>query len=130
MTLAAALEQKSEHPLAKAILRHGESLGLTWDAAEDFTVLPGSGVRGTWNGSVLLGGNRRFMEQYTALPEPVTAQAEALAMAGKTPLYFSRDGQYMGIIAVADTLKEDSPEAIRQRERRRCFLRMGTELPA
>ncbi len=114
LTLAAALERKSEHPLAKAILQHADRTGLEPVSAEEFTVLPGNGIAGTWHGNALHGGNRKFLEQYTALPESVTEQAEALAMTGKTPLYFSRNGQYAGIIAVADTLKEDSPEAIRQ----------------
>jgi len=114
LTLAAALEHKSEHPLAKAILQYAEKMGISYDAAEEFTVLPGNGVTGTWQGSVLHGGNRKCIEQYTVLPASVTDQAEALAMAGKTPLYFSRDGQLLGILAVADTIKEDSPEAIRQ----------------
>ena len=111
---AAALEQKSEHPLAKAVLRYAEMTGTGPADTTDFTVLPGGGVSCRQNDIPLYGGNRKFAAQYTALPESADTLAAQLAEEGKTPLYFSRDGQYLGIIAVADTMKEDSPEAIRQ----------------
>lgn len=114
VTLAAALEQKSEHPLARAVLRYAEANGITPPEATDFTALPGNGVTATVDGRMLYGGNRSFLMEHATLPEDAVTHAEALANEGKTPLWFSRDGQYLGIIAVADTIKEDSPEAIRQ----------------
>ncbi|MBQ8641251.1 MAG: heavy metal translocating P-type ATPase [Clostridia bacterium] len=114
LSLAAALEAKSEHPLARAILRHAEERNLKPGDTTEFSVLPGNGVTGVYQGDRLHGGNRAFMETCTALEENAIHSADALAGQGKTPLYFSRGGQYIGIIAVADTIKEESPEAIRQ----------------
>jgi len=109
---AAALEQRSEHPLARAILaRHGEA-----DIPEvaDFAALPGNGLTASLAGVLLSGGNLSFIETQAAVPEDVRRQAESLAEAGKTPLFFSRGGTLLGIIAVADVVKEDSPRAIRE----------------
>ncbi len=114
VTLAATLEQKSEHPLAKAVLRYAAENGICCHEATDFTALPGNGVTAVWDGHVLHGGNHSFLAGHATLPTDAVVQAEALAEEGKTPLWFSRDGQFLGIIAVADTIKEDSPEAIRQ----------------
>lgn len=114
VTLAAALEQKSEHPLARAVLRYAEEKGITPPEADAFTALPGNGVTAVVDGHTLYGGNRSFLTEHATLPEDAVTHAEALANEGKTPLWFSRDGEFLGIIAVADTMKEDSPKAIRQ----------------
>lgn len=114
LTLALALEQKSEHPLAKAILQYGEEQQLTASAVSDFQALPGNGLTGVLNGSKLCGGNYQCVAAVAAVPDEMQQQAGTLAESGKTPLFFSRDNQLLGIIAVADVLKEESPEAIRQ----------------
>ena len=114
LTLALALEQKSEHPLAKAILQYGEEQQLTASAVSDFQALPGNGLTGVLNGSKLCGGNHQWVAAVAAVPDEMQQQARTLAESGKTPLFFSRDNQLLGIIAVADVLKEESPEAIRQ----------------
>ena len=114
LTLALALEQKSEHPLAKAILQYGEEQQLTASAVSDFQALPGNGLTGVLNGSKLCGGNYQCVAAVAAVPDEMQQQARTLAESGKTPLFFSRDDQLLGIIAVADVLKEESPEAIRQ----------------
>ena len=117
LTLALALEQKSEHPLAKAILQYGEEQQLTASAVSDFQALPGNGLTGVLNGSKLCGGNYQCVAAVAAVPDEMQQQARTLAESGKTPLFFSRDNQLLGIIAVADVLKEESPEAIRQLQR-------------
>lgn len=114
LTLALALEQKSEHPLAKAILQYGEEQQLTASAVSDFQALPGNGLTGVLNGSKLCGGNHQCVAAVAAVPDEMQQQARTLAESGKTPLFFSRDNQLLGIIAVADVLNEESPEAIRQ----------------
>ena len=114
LTLALALEQKSEHPLAKAILQYGEEQQLTASAVSDFQALPGNGLTGVLNGSKLCGGNYQCVAAVAAVPDEMQQQARTLAESGKTPLFFSRGNQLLGIIAVADVLKEESPEAIRQ----------------
>ena len=114
LTLALALEQKSEHPLAKAILQYGEEQQLTASSVSDFQALPGNGLTGVLNGSKLCGGNYQCVAAVTDVPDEMQQQARTLAESGKTPLFFSRDNQLLGIIAVADVLKEESPEAIRQ----------------
>ena len=114
LTLALALEQKSEHPLAKAILQYGEEQQLTASAVSDFQALPGNGLTGVLNGSKLCGGNYQCVAAVAAVPDEMQQQARTLAESGKTPLFFSRDNQLLGIITVADVLKEESPEAIRQ----------------
>ena len=114
LTLALALEQKSEHPLAKAILQYGEEQQMTASSVSDFQALPGNGLTGVLNGSKLCGGNYQCVAAVAAVPDEMQQQARTLAESGKTPLFFSRDNQLLGIIAVADVLKEESPEAIRQ----------------
>ena len=111
LRLAAALEAKSEHPLAKAILH---AYPGTPEEVTEFEALPGNGLTAVWQGSKLCGGNLRFISTQTAVSDEVKRQAEALAEDGKTPLFFAKDGQLLGIIAVADVIKEDSPEAVRQ----------------
>ncbi|MGN0984115.1 MAG: metal-transporting ATPase, partial [Gemmiger sp.] len=114
LALALALEQKSEHPLAKAILRHAADKGLQVPAVEEFQALPGNGLTGTLDGHRLCGGSLRFLQSEMPVEDALREKAEALAADGKTPLLFSRDGRLAGIIAVADVIKPDSPEAVRQ----------------
>ena len=106
LRLACALERRSEHPLAKAVLRRAEADGLTAAEVADFQALPGNGLRATLDGQPLCGGNADFIRTAADIPAPMQAQAQALAEAGKTPLFFTR--------AVADVLKPDSPQAIRE----------------
>ena len=110
---ACALEQKSEHPLAKAVLRRAQADGLTAAEVTAFQVLPGSGLQAMLDGQKLCGGNADFIRTAAALPDVVSVRAEQLAEAGKTPLFFARGGKLLGVIAVADVLKPDSPQAIR-----------------
>ncbi|MBR4539339.1 MAG: heavy metal translocating P-type ATPase [Clostridia bacterium] len=114
LSAAFALERKSEHPLARAVVAYGESKGLTSPEIEAFTALPGNGLSGTLNGEALLGGSQTFIASKVSLSDDLTKKANRLAEEGKTPLFFARNDQALGIIAVADTMKEDSPEAIRQ----------------
>ena len=114
LRLAYALERRSEHPLAKAVLRRAEADGLTAAEVADFQALPGNGLRATLDGQPLCGGNADFIRTAADIPAPMQAQALALAEAGKTPLFFARGEKLLGIIAVADVLKPDSPQAIRE----------------
>lgn len=139
---AAALEKKSEHPLARAVLRyeeertkeagnaaqHGENAkepekeavsdyGKAIAEAEEiteFTALPGNGLTGTWGGIRLVGGNLTLIEKYAKVDEAVRRRAEDFAGCGKTPLFFARDEMLLGVIAVADVIKEDSPKAVKE----------------
>ena len=115
LTLAYALEKKSEHPLAGAILETGRERGVK-DELEvvDFQAVPGGGLTGELEGSRLTGGNLKYISQTAEVTEAVRRQAEALAEEGKTPLFFAKDGKLLGIIAVADVIKEDSPQAVRE----------------
>ena len=114
LRLAGALEWKSEHPLAKAILEKAREEGLPAEEVTDFQALPGNGLTARWGGAVLSGGNLGFISARAAVPQEFQARAEALAAQGRTPLFFSRDGELLGIIAVADVIKEDSPQAVRE----------------
>lgn len=111
---ACTLEKKSEHPLAKAIMMYAEGKGLEYPEADSFEALSGSGVKARIDGKVLFGGNRHLMEGHAGIPESFMTKAEELASEGKTPLYFASDKKLLGIIAVADVIKEDSPEAVRR----------------
>ena len=110
---ACALEQKSEHPLAKAVLRRAQADGLTAAEVTAFQALPGSGLQAMLDGQKLCGGNADFIRTAAALPDVISVRAEQLAEEGKTPLFFARGGKLLGVIAVADVLKPDSPQAIR-----------------
>ncbi len=112
LTLAASLEKNSEHPLAKAVTAEAE--GLTLSEVSDFEALPGHGLRARLNGKELLGGSLKYLESGGLVSESVSAQANALAEQGKTPLLFALDGKLCGIIAVADPIKQDSARAIRE----------------
>lgn len=110
---AAALEHRSEHPLGKAIVEYaGEKAGET--EVKDFRVLPGNGLQGSVDGSTIVGGSETFIRSRISVPEKFTKASARLAASGKTPIYFTRDNEILGIIAVADTVREDSREAIAQ----------------
>ena len=114
LTLAAALEQKSEHPLAKAVLAYTAEQQLTAPEVTDFAALPGNGLSAKLDGMEIFGGSAAFMETNVPVPADLSAKAAALSAEGKTPLFFGGAGRLLGVIAVADTLKEDSPRAIRE----------------
>ena len=114
MRLAYLLERKSEHPLARAILSRAEEQGMQPEEVADFAIQPGNGLSAVWQKHTLRGGNIDFISGAAHVPDSLRAQAEKLAENGKTPLYFSRDDQALGVIAVADVIKEDSPQAVRE----------------
>lgn len=111
---AFSLEAKSEHPLAKAIIEKAEQMQLAKSEVTDFAALPGNGVSALYNGKKLIGGSLKYINEIVSVPQTLQDQANKLAQEGKTPLLFAEDEKLIGIIAVADTIKEDSPEAIRQ----------------
>ena len=112
LALAAALEQRSEHPLARAVMLRAEEDKLSVSEVSDFRALPGNGLTATLNDEELLGGSLSFISTKTDVPQALRDKAEALAEEGKTPLLFARGGKLAGVIAVADVIKEDSPAAI------------------
>ena len=115
LRLACALEKKSEHPLAKAVLARAEENGIEAGETMDFQALPGNGLTAiAEDGSILCGGNLKFIETQVEVSESVRTQAERLSEQGKTPLFFSQDKKLAGIIAVADVIKEDSPRAVKE----------------
>ena len=114
LTLAAALESRSEHPLAKAVLACSEAKAITPPTVTDFAALPGNGLTAKLDGVDIFGGSTSFIQSKLSLPAALAQQAEQLAAEGKTPLFFGGAGRLLGVIAVADTIKADSPEAIRQ----------------
>ena len=112
LTLAAALEKRSEHPLARAVLHRADEEKLSIAEVSDFRALPGNGLTATLGGEELLGGSLSFISTKTQIPSDLCMKAESLAEEGKTPLFFAKGGRLAGIIAVADVMKEDSPAAI------------------
>ena len=112
LSLAAALEQHSEHPLARAVMMRAEEDGLTAAPVGDFRALPGNGLTATLSGETLLGGSLSFVSSQVDVPRSIRQKAEALAEEGKTPLLFAQAGRLAGVIAVADVIKADSPAAI------------------
>ena len=114
LSLSYSLEYKSEHPLARAIVEYGQARHLSPLPAEDFSALPGNGLTARIHGEKVLGGSMKFMETQVEIPAALKKKADQLAGEGKTPLFFAREGRLLGLIAVADTIKEESPEAIRQ----------------
>ena len=112
LSLAAALEQRSEHPLARAVMMRAEEDGLTAAPVGDFRALPGNGLTATLSGETLLGGSLSFVASQVDVPRSIRQKAEALAEEGKTPLLFAQAGRLAGVIAVADVIKADSPAAI------------------
>ena len=114
LTLAASLEQKSEHPLAKAVRAYAETETVAAPDVTDFAALPGNGLTAKLDGMEIFGGNAAFIATKVTVPQALQADAARLAAEGKTPLFFGGAGRLLGVIAVADTLKEDSPRAIRE----------------
>lgn len=114
LRLAYALEQKSEHPLAGAILEYAVRAGVEAAGVDDFTALPGNGLTGMLAGVELAGGNERFISDRASISPGISETSRRLAEEGKTPLFFARDGRMAGIIAVADVIKEDGPRAVRE----------------
>ena len=119
LRFAIALEKQSEHPLAKAVLAYGEEIrsgGETLQIPQvtDFRVLPGNGLTAKDRGVVLCGGNQKFIEERAQIPAAMKEKAAAMAEEGRTPLFFARNGKFTGIIAVADIIKEESPQAVRE----------------
>ena len=113
LSLAAALEQHSEHPLARAVMLRAEEEKLIPESVESFRALPGNGLTARLGEAVLTGGSLKYMQTVASIPAPMKAKAEQLATEGKTPLLFAKDHTLLGVIAVADVMKEDSPAAIR-----------------
>ena len=114
METAFALEGKSEHPLARAIVRKAEELNLDRYDVADFQALPGNGLSAVLDDETLLGGSMKYIMGQTAVPDAALKTAEDLAAQGKTPLLFVREKAYIGTIAVADVMKDDSAEAIKE----------------
>ena len=114
LTLAGSLEQKSEHPLARAILEETAKRQTSLGDVSDFRALPGNGLTATLDGTVLLGGSMKYIGSKVTVPSDLRLKAEKLAEEGKTPLLFAADGKLAGIIAVADVIKEDSPQAVKE----------------
>ena len=114
LSMAGSLEKKSEHPLAKAVLKKAEEEPAAISEVSEFTALPGNGLSGRLNGEELLGGNLTFISSRVTVPETIKKEAQTLAGEGKTPLFFAKGGRLAGIIAVADTIKEDSPKAVKE----------------
>lgn len=117
LTAALSLEAKSEHPLAKAVVDYGNKRHLTAQAAEDFEILPGNGLSARIAGELVSGGSISYMSGQTEISDRISAEADALASMGKTPLAFAKKGKLLGLIGVADVIKEESPEAIAQLKR-------------
>ncbi len=109
---ALALESLSEHPLARAIVEYGTAHKLQGEAVSDFQAVPGNGLKGMLNGHSVNGGNAGYIAAQTQIPEAVQKRAEALAEEGKTPMFFAEDGALLGVIAVADVMKETSRQAV------------------
>ena len=114
LRMAAALEAKSEHPLARAIMKKADEQKLIFAEVGDFAAVPGNGLQAVIEGTKVNGGNREYISKFAEIGEELSKKAAAFAEQGKTPLYFSRDDKVAGIIAVADTIKEDSREAVQQ----------------
>lgn len=114
LQLAYDLEQKSEHPLARAVVEEAEAKGLQAETVDDFQALPGNGLQVVQKGKKLIGGSLSFLKSLGAVDSKLEAQAAELAGQGKTPLVFAKDGKLAGVIAVADVIKEDSAKAIKE----------------
>ena len=111
---AASLEAKSEHPLAAAVMECAGEKGIRAEEVKDFEALPGNGLRAVLNGKELLGGSGSYMKRRVRIPDDLLQKSETLASQGKTPLFFAYDGALLGIIAVADVIKPDSAQAVRE----------------
>ncbi len=114
LTAAYALEQHSEHPLGVAVCRYGQQAGMTPEKVTEFQVLPGNGLTARMGETFVLGGSEAFVRQHLSIPDELVQTAGRFAEEGKTPLFFAADNRLLGIVAVADTLKPDSADAVRQ----------------
>lgn len=114
LLFANALEKKSEHPLAKAILQYAADRNVKTIEVTDFTALPGNGLSAAYEGGSLTGGSYKYISGQVSVSEQMKQQSEQLSEQGKTPLFFAKQGKLIGIIAVADIIKEDSPQAVRE----------------
>ena len=114
VSLALSLEKKSEHPLAKAVLLYAKEQQIDAPEAADFQALPGNGLSGTLDGALLAGGSFSYISGHTTVSAQEQASFERLASEGKTPLCFMKNGRLAGMIAVADVIKEDSPQAVKE----------------
>ncbi len=114
LALTASLESRSEHPLAKAILDKAAELNIQTREVADFTALPGNGLTAKLDGAEIFGGNLNFIKAKATLPDSVLRRAEELSAQGKTPLFFSKGNAFLGLVAVADTIKPDSPQAVKE----------------
>ena len=126
LSIAYALEKKSEHPLARAINQKAEQDGLKANEVEQFKALPGNGLTATYNGTVLSGGSYKFISKQFHVPSQIKEMSDQLSNEGKTPLFFACDKQLCGIIAVADIIKEDSPQAIKEMQNMGIYAVMLT----
>ena len=114
LTIANSLEKKSEHPLAKAVIKYCTEKNISSEEASDFMAVAGNGLKGTIGGSEVYGGNFSYISGLCSMSETVNATYEKLTSEGKTPLFFAENGHLLGMIAVADIIKEDSPKAVRE----------------
>ena len=114
LTLAASIENASQHPLARAIVEYARGKNISFQTIEQFEMLSGKGLKGYFDGKMILSGNQRLMKEYNIDLSSVSEQADVLAKQGKTPLYYAYDGQIIGLIVVSDVLKETSQSAIEQ----------------
>ena len=126
LSLAFALEKKSEHPLAKAITKKAEESGITALEVDEFKILPGNGLTAKLEGEALLGGSYKFISEKIKVSDEIKSKSEQLAEEGKTPLFFAYKGEALGIIAVADIIKEDSPKAIKELQSMGIYVVMLT----
>lgn len=114
LAMAYTLEKKSEHPLARAIWQKAEKEHIAAEEVTDFTALPGNGLKASWRGSQLVGGSYKFISTQSNIPDSLKKHSEELAEQGKTPLFFARGNALIGIIAVADVIKEESAQAVKE----------------
>ncbi len=126
LSCAYSLEKKSEHPLAKAILDHARQKQIPVTEVEDFTALPGNGLSAMYQGEMLIGGNYKFVSNKASVPENLKEASERLASKGKTPLFFAKADRVIGMIAVADVIKEDSPRAVKELKNMGIYVVMLT----
>ena len=111
---ASALESKSEHPLSAAVIEAAKEKRISSAEVSDFRAVPGSGLTASLDGRTLAGGNAKYIAEFAAIPDSLVINAEKISAEGKTPLFFSENDKALGVIAVADTLKPDSPQAINE----------------
>ena len=126
LRFACALEKKSEHPLAKAVVLAAEEKKLAFQDVSGFEALPGNGLAAVIDGKNLSGGNLKFIQTKASVSDEIKSESEQLSENGKTPLFFALDGRLLGIIAVADTIKEDSPQAVRELQKMKIRVVMLT----